>query len=157
MRLPPNYLYYSPGCATWRDFSVPLSGRSCAYEADAFGSRGSGDYVHNDGSHQRRVGQRPGGTGPSGVCSLDLGLVLFNQCATVVLGVVEMVLEPCTGMVPRLGWLGLGRDALATSCRRGYEQAQYQKEPWYVPRLFSCLHLRRIGFENLRSRKLSPF
>ena len=103
-----NYLYYSPGCPTWRDFSVPLSERCCAYEADTFGSRGRSDYVHNDGSHQRRVGQRPGGTGPSGVCSLDLGLVLFNQCATVVLGVVEMVLEPCTGMVPRLGWLGLG-------------------------------------------------
>ncbi len=55
------------------------SERSCAYdEADTFGSRGRSDYVHNDGSHQRRVGQRPGGTGPSGVCSLDLGLVLFN-------------------------------------------------------------------------------
>jgi hypothetical protein len=26
----------------------------------------------------------------------------------VVLRVVEMVLESCTGVVPRLGWLGLG-------------------------------------------------
>ena len=62
----------------------------------------------NDGDHQRLVGQRPGGTGASRVFSLDLGLLLFNERATVVLGMVEMVLESCTGVVPRLGWLGLG-------------------------------------------------
>src|SRR5918911_4625845 len=27
---------------------------------------------------------------------------------------VEMVLEPCTGVVPRLGWLGLGRLGTST-------------------------------------------
>ena len=95
------------------------SERSCAYEADTFGSRGRGDYVHNDGGYQWLVGQRPGGDGASRVFSLDLGLLLFNQCAKVVLRVVEMVLESCTGVVPRLGWLGLGRDALAASCRSG--------------------------------------
>ena len=79
-----------------------------AYEAHAFGSCGSGDYVHDDGGYQRLVGQRPGGDGASRVFSLDLGLLLFNQCAKVVLRVVEMVLESCTGVVPRMGWLGLG-------------------------------------------------
>jgi hypothetical protein len=62
----------------------------------------------NDGDHQRLVGQCTEGTGASRVFPLDLGLLLFNVCATVVLGVVEMVLEPCTRVVPRLGWLGLG-------------------------------------------------
>jgi hypothetical protein len=42
------------------------------------------------------------------VCSLDLELVLVIESAVVVLGVVEMVLESCTGVVPSLGWLGLG-------------------------------------------------
>ena len=62
----------------------------------------------NDGDHQRLVGQRPGGTGASTVFPLDLGLLSSNECPTVVLRVVKMVLEPCTRVVLRLGWLGLG-------------------------------------------------
>ncbi len=42
--------------------------------------------------------------------SLDLELVLVIEIAMVVLGVVEMVLESCTGMVCSVGWLGLGID-----------------------------------------------
>jgi hypothetical protein len=42
------------------------------------------------------------------VCSLDLELVLVIESALVVLGVVEMVLESCTGVVYPVGWLGLG-------------------------------------------------
>ena len=75
-----------------------------AYEAHTFGSCVSS----NVGDHQRLVGQCAEGTGASRVFPLDLGLLPFNKCATVVLGVVKMVLEPCTRVVPRLGWLGLG-------------------------------------------------
>ena len=75
-----------------------------AYEAHAFGSCVSS----NDGDHQRLVGQCTEGTGASRVCSLDLGLLSFNECPTVVLRVVKMVLEPCTRVVPRLGGLELG-------------------------------------------------
>ena len=39
---------------------------------------------------------------------LDLELVLVDERPKVVLGVVEMVLEPCTGVVYPVGWLGLG-------------------------------------------------
>ncbi len=39
---------------------------------------------------------------------MDLELVLVRFCSKVVLGVVEMVLEPRPRMVYRLGWLGLG-------------------------------------------------
>ena len=93
-------------------YSMAVSWRKevASYETLGISSGSNCDRGDHD-SEQRFVSQRTDGAGGAGkhrVHALDVGLLLFNECATMVLRVVEMVLEPSTGVVPRLGWLGLG-------------------------------------------------